>query len=59
MMQLSHLTLMILFALLISIAVAAVGQRTVAARLRQAAWCFALLMLAAIGVAWLLFPRSR
>lgn len=58
-MQLSHLASMTLFAMLVSIALAAVGQRNMAARLRQAAWSFALLMLAAIGVAWLLFPLSR
>ena len=58
-MQLDHLATMTLFALLIAIAFAALGQRTLRGRIRQAAWCFAILMLLAIGVGWLLFPLSR
>ncbi|MGH9573136.1 MAG: hypothetical protein ACRD40_06345 [Candidatus Acidiferrales bacterium] len=50
---------MTLFALLVSIAFAAVGQHAFATRIRRAIWSFALFMLIAIGVAWLLFPLSR
>ena len=58
-MRLSHLVSMTLFALLVSIAFAAIGQRALAARVRRAIWSFALFMLIAIGIAWLLFPLSR
>ncbi|HEY6466588.1 MAG TPA: hypothetical protein VIY69_11390 [Candidatus Acidoferrales bacterium] len=58
-MQLSHLALMTLFALLVAIAFAALGRRTFASRIRYAAWCFAILMVLAIGIGWLLFPLSR
>lgn len=58
-MQLNHLAAMILFALLVAIAFGAMGQRTLAGRIRHAAWCFAMLLLLAIGVGWLLFPLSR
>jgi len=58
-MQLNHLATMILFAFLVAIALAAMGQRTLAGRIRHAAWCFVILLLLAIGVGWLLFPLSR
>lgn len=58
-MQLSHLATMTLFALLVAIASAALGQRTLRGRIRHAAWFFAILMLLAISVGWLLFPISR
>jgi len=57
-MQTHHLTAMSLFALLVSIAFAALGQRTPAARLRRAAVGFALFMAFAIGVAWLFYSVS-
>lgn len=58
-MQLSHFAIVTLFALLVAIAFGALGQRTFVARIRYAAWCFAILMVLAIGVGWLLFPVSR
>ena len=58
-MPLSHFASMTLFALLVSIAFAAIGQRALAARIRRAIWSFALFMLIAVGVAWLLFPLSQ
>lgn len=58
-MQLSHFAGMVLFALLVSVAFASLGQRTAAARVRHAAWCFLLFMAVATSVAWLLFPLSR
>lgn len=58
-MHLSHLASMTLFALLVSIAFAAIGQRALAARITRAICSFALFMLIAIGLAWLLFPLSR
>ncbi len=58
-MHLGNFASMTIFALFISIVVAAVGEGNIAARLRHAASSFALLMLISIGVAWLLFPLSR
>lgn len=58
-MHTHHLAGMSLFALLVSIAFAALGQRPPAARLRHAAICFVLFMGFAIGVAWLLYSISR
>jgi hypothetical protein len=58
-MPISHFAGMTLFALLVSVAFASLGQRTAMARVRHAAWSFLLFMCIAIGVAWLLFPLSR
>ena len=58
-MQLNHLAAMTIFALLAAIAFAAFGRRALAARIRYAAWCFAVLIILAVGVGWLLFPLSR
>lgn len=58
-MRLSHLVSMTLFALLVSLAFAAIGQRTLAARIQRAICSFAFFMLIAIGVAWLLLPLSH
>jgi hypothetical protein len=58
-MHLSHLLSMALFSLLASVAFSAIGQRALAWRIQRAIWSFALFMLIAIGVAWLLFPLSR
>ena len=58
-MHISHLGGMILFALLASLAFASLGHRTFAGRARHAAMCFALFMVFAVGIAWLLYPLSR
>jgi hypothetical protein len=58
-MPLDHLLTMTLFALLVAMAFAALGERTLAGRLRYAVCCFAILMILAIGTGWLLFPLSR
>jgi hypothetical protein len=47
------------FALLISMALAALGQRSGLQRVRYAIWTFALFMCIGIGIAWLMFPFSR
>ena len=56
---LNHFASMLLFALLISVAFAALGQRRGLERFRYAVWCFALFMLVGVGVAWLMYPFSR
>lgn len=58
-MRMSTAPVPIAFALGVAIAVAALGERTPAGRIRQAAGIFAALVGIAIGVAWLLFPFSR
>jgi hypothetical protein len=58
-MHTHHFAAMILFALLVSAAFAALGERTLSARLRHATRCFLLFMVFAVGFAWLLFPLSR
>lgn len=58
-MQVNHLATMALFALLVAVALAALGHRTFANRIRHAALCFLILIVLAIGAGWLLFPLSR
>lgn len=55
----NHFATMLLFALLISVALAALGQRRGAERFRYAVWTFALFVLVGIGVAWMMYPLSH
>jgi hypothetical protein len=57
--MLSHFWAMILFALLVSMALGAITRRTIAERVKHAAWSFLLFLLVGIGVAWLMYPLSR
>jgi hypothetical protein len=57
--RLDHFWAMVLFAALVSVALASLGRRTVHARLRYALWTLALFLLVAIGIAWLMYPLSR
>jgi hypothetical protein len=57
--RLNHFGAMLLFALLISAAFAALGQRNGIERLRYAIWSFALFVLIGIGIAWVMYPFSR
>ncbi len=50
---------MVLFAALVSVALASLGRRTMAARIRYALWTLALFLFIAIGIAWLMYPLSR
>jgi len=56
---LNHFTTMLFFALLISVAFAALGQRRGLERFRYAVWSFALFVLVGVGIAWLMYPFSR
>ena len=58
-LRLSHLGAMLLFALLVSLALACLSQRTRAGGVKYVLWSFALFMLVGLGVAWLLYPISR
>lgn len=58
-MRLNHFGAMLLFALLISAAFAALGQRNGIERFRYAIWSFALFILIGVGIAWVMYPFSR
>ena len=55
----SHFSAMLIFALLVSLAIACVGERTAIERIKYAAWSFFLFILIGVGIAWLMYPFSR
>jgi hypothetical protein len=57
--HLGHFPAMLLFALLVSIALAGLGGHSTAQRVKYAVWCFALFLAIGIGLAWLMYPFSR
>jgi hypothetical protein len=57
--KLNHFGGMLLFALLITVAFAALGQRKGIERFRYALWSFALFVLIGVGIAWVMYPFSR
>jgi hypothetical protein len=57
--KLNHFGALLLFALLITVAFAALGQRRGIERFRYALWSFALFVLIGVGIAWLMYPFSR
>ena len=57
--QLSHLGAMLLFALLVSVVLSCLTQRTRSGGAKYALWSFALFVLVGVGVAWLMYPISR
>ncbi len=58
-LRFNHLGAMLLFALLVSLALACLTQRTRAGGVKYALWSFALFVLVGVGVAWLMYPISR
>jgi hypothetical protein len=56
---LGHFWAMAIFALLLSVAMAAVGRQTLSGRIKYAVLSFAILMIVSIGIAWLMYPLSR
>jgi hypothetical protein len=58
-LRVSHLGAMLLFALLVSIALACLTERTSSGGIKYALWSFALFVLVGVGVAWLMYPISR
>lgn len=50
---------MTIFALLVSIALACLGQQSLAARIKYALWSLALFVTIGVGIAWLMYPFSR
>jgi len=57
--RINHFGAMVLFALLISVALAALGQRKGIERFRYAVWSFALFVLIGVGIAWIMYPFSH
>ncbi|MDE3170332.1 MAG: hypothetical protein KGL75_09325 [Acidobacteriota bacterium] len=55
----NHFWAMVLFAALVSVALASLGRRTAKARVRYALWTLALFLIVAIALAWLMYPLSR
>lgn len=58
-MPLSHFAAMTIFALLVSIALACLGQHSLWARIKYALWSLALFLIVGVGIAWLMYPFSR
>ena len=58
-LRLGHFGAMLLFALLVSLALGCLSQRTSAGGVKYVLWSFALFVLVGLGVAWLMYPISR
>ena len=58
-LRLSHFGALLLFALLVSLVLACLTQRTSSGGVKYALWSFALFVLIGVGVAWLMYPVSR
>jgi hypothetical protein len=50
---------MTLFALLVSVALGCLAQRTTAGRIKYTVRTFALFLLIGVGIAWLMYPFSH
>lgn len=50
---------MLLFALLVSIALGCVTQRTASGWIKYTLWSLTLFVVISVGVAWLMYPISR
>ena len=55
----SHFGALMMFALLVSVAIACIGERTPVGRIKYAAWSFFLFIVIGVGIAWLMYPFSR
>jgi len=56
---LGHFPALLLFALLASLALSCLAQRSPFGRIRYLAWAFILFVLIAVGFAWAMYPLSR
>jgi hypothetical protein len=54
-----HFAAMLLFAMLVSLALACLARRTTAGRIRYAAKSFLLFIVISVGIAWLMYPFSQ
>jgi hypothetical protein len=57
--KLSHFGIMLLFALLVSMALACLTQRAAAGWIKYTLWSLMLFVVISISVAWLMYPISR
>jgi len=57
--HISHFQAMMIFALLVSVALASLGRHSAAQRIKYALWSFALFLALGVGLAWLMYPFSR
>jgi hypothetical protein len=55
----SHFAAMLLFALLASMALACLPQRSTSGRIRYAIMSFVLFIVIGVGIAWLMYPFSK
>ena len=58
-MTLTHFQAMLLFAIVISLAFAALTKQTVPERAKYAVWALLSFLLVGIGIGWLLYPFPR
>jgi len=58
-LHLSHFPAMVIFALLVSVALAGLGGHTTGQRIKYALWSFLLFLVIGVGLAWLMYPFSR
>ena len=58
-LRVPHFAAMIIFAVLVSVALAFFSRRTPAERIKFALWSLAMFLVIGIGIAWLMYPFSR
>jgi hypothetical protein len=58
-LHLSHFPAMVIFALLVSVALAGIGGHKTGQRIKYALWSFVLFLALGVGLAWLMYPFSR
>jgi hypothetical protein len=58
-LHVSHFPAMVIFALLVSAALAALGGHSAPQRIKYALWSFVLFLVIGVGLAWLMYPFSR
>lgn len=58
-LHLGHFRAMVIFALLVSVALAGLGEHTPTQRIKYALWSFVLFLAVGMGLAWLMYPFSR
>lgn len=57
--HLSHFPAMVIFALLVSVALASLGGHSMKQRIKYALWSLALFLALGVGLAWLMYPFSH
>jgi putative Mn2+ efflux pump MntP len=55
----SHFQALLLFALIVSLAFGTLGRRKPVERVKYAGWSFAMFLLVAVALGWLMYPFSR